>query len=192
MPPGPASTDGDFTLPVPLVRQGDNCGCGLAAIAMCMRFHGAPVRLRDLERHRLVRPEFLTRWGVGPGRLGRVALEMGFPVTIIDSEPRDVGRLFPAAGGRWVRRDPRKADILAALRSGIPAVACIPRKSKAFAGCTQHGSHWVVVIGVEGGEFVLHDPAPWRKATRCVPGYWDDWGCSLLVVHPRGHATLFG
>ena len=176
---------------MPLVRQGNNCGCGLAAIAMCLRFHGLPVRLRDLEMHRLIRPEFLSRWGIGPGRIGRTALAFGCPVTIIDPDARDVGKRFVKDGGHWVAREPRKSDISKALREGIPAVACIPKKSDAFEGCTQHGSHWITVTGVRGGEFVLHDPAPWRKATSCMPGYWDDWGCSLILVHPPRRHPLF-
>jgi hypothetical protein len=173
---------GDIELPVPVIRQQNWASCGLAAINMCMRYLGLVITEKGLAANRLVRPEFLRRHGFGPGRLGRIALSYSFDVTIIDADPRDVGSLFVREGGRWIPRDPNRRDIETALREGVPVTACIPDKSEAFENCTHRGSHWVVVRGIADGEFLIHDPAPWRKATRCKPGYWDSWACSMIVV----------
>lgn len=175
----------DFVLPVPLHRQGHNAGCGLASIAMALTHAGIDVTVPDLEKHPLVLPQMLGGWGIGPGRLGRIARSFGVPVTLIDSEARDVGKRFVAMGGEWVRREPTKDDILAWLARGVAPVVCIPDKTKAFPGTSHHGSHWVTAIGVEGGEIRIHDPAPWRKAERCAPGYWDEWRCSLIAIQPK-------
>lgn len=173
----------DLLLDVPLILQGPNCGCGLAAVAMGLNAAGIISRLEDLEQHPLVRPEMLKDWGLGPGRLGRVALACGAQATLIDASKKDVGTLFLRQGGRWIARDPHRRDVERCLAAGRPVVACIPDKRDAFEG-SRGGSHWVVVRGVEDGEFLIHDPAPWRRATRCLPGYWAEWGCSLLVVEP--------
>lgn len=177
-------------LAVPLIRQNNNCGCGLAAINTVLMYGGDTATLHELERHPLILPVFLDSWGIGPGRLGRVALARGFDVTLIDPEARVVGKKFVDEGGRWVRRDPRRADIEKALDEEVPCVACIPDKTEAFAGATHHGSHWIVVTGRDAqGELIIHDPAPWRKAVRCKPGYWDAWGCSLLVIRRKPGAA---
>ena len=173
-------------LAVPGIRQNNNCGCGLAAINAVMAFEGDTATLHELERHKLVMPIFLDSWGLGPGRLGRVAIARGFDVTLIDPETKVIGKRFVDEGGHWVRRAPCKADIDRALDEGVPCVACIPDKREAFAGTTHPGSHWIVVCGRDSrGEFVIHDPAPWRKATRCVTGYWDTWACSLIVIRRK-------
>lgn len=171
----------EFILDVPILRQVNWASCGLASVNMAMRYLGLVVSERALERHKLVHERYLRHYGFGPGRLGRIALSFGFDVTMIDAELRDVGRRFTAEGGRWVRREPNRRDILKALQGGRPAVVCIPDTSEAFGG-TRHGSHWVVVRGVRDDEFLIHDPAPWRRARRCMPGYWRDWGCSMMVV----------
>lgn len=174
-------------LPVPLVRQGNNCGCGLAAICMSMNYHGVPVTIHDLERHALVLPRMLHRDGIGPGRLGRIALAYGCQVRIVDPDARDVGKLFVREGGEWLAEPPAKRHIVEALTSGLPVVACIPDKTEAFEACTHHGSHWITIRGLEGEDPVIHDPAPWRKAERCKAGYWDRWTCSMLVIGaPKG------
>ena len=64
-------------LQVPLVRQGPNCGCGLAAVTMALKSTGHDVELEALEKHPLILPQMLQSWGIGPGRLGRVALACG-------------------------------------------------------------------------------------------------------------------
>lgn len=178
----------DVALDVPVIRQQNWASCGLAALNMAMRFHGLVVTEKGLEANRLVGAELLRRFGFGPGRLGRVALSYGFDVTIVDPAPRDVGRMFVRDGGRWVRRAPSRRDIEAALRDGVPAVVCIPDKADAFENCNHHGSHWVTVIGRRRGELLIHDPAPWRKATRCKPGYWDGWNCTMIAVRKPGHS----
>jgi hypothetical protein len=172
----------DVSLDVPVVRQVNWCSCGLAALIMAMRKQGADVTERGLEANRLVRREFLMKHGFGPGRLGRIALSAGLRATIIDPEADVVGRLFVAEGGTWKRRAPSKHDLYDALRRGVAPVVCIPNKREAFEGSNSTGSHWVTLYGVEDGEFLLHDPAPWRKATRCKPGYWDTWACSAILV----------
>jgi len=180
---------GDFLLDVPLIHQGPNCGCGLASIAMALNAAGIITRLEDLERHPLILPEMLRHWGIGPGRLGRLALACGAQVTIVDPAKKDVGDTFLRKGGRWIAREPQKADLERCLTGGRPAVACIPDKRDAFEGA-RGGSHWVVVVGMESGEFVIRDPAPWRKAVRCTPGYWEDWACSLIIVEGPGTAPV--
>lgn len=172
-------------LPVPLILQGPNCGCGLASVAMALNHAGVDVTLEALETHPLILPRMLSSWGIGPGRLGRVALAHGARATLVDSSRRDVGERFLQSGGRWIEREPNRRDIDRCLAAGRPAVACIPDKREAFPNA-RGGSHWVVVRGVEDGEFLIHDPAPWRRATRCLPGYWEIWGCSLLVIEPAG------
>jgi hypothetical protein len=174
----------EIRLDVPLVRQGPNCGCGIAAICMAMNYHGHRVSIRELERHRLLWPRMLARDGIGPGRLGRIVLAHGFGVTIVDPVARDVGKLFVAEGGDWVAEPPTRRHIVEWLAGGHPVVACIPDKTLAFEGCTHHGSHWVTIHSLVDGDFLIHDPAPWRKATRCKPGYWNLWSCSLIVVRP--------
>jgi hypothetical protein len=195
VPPKTTLTDSPATLPdvvldVPLILQGPNCGCGLAATAMALCAAGVDARLTDLERHPLVLPKMLESWGIGPGRLGRIALALGARATLIDPSRKDVGASFLREGGRWVARGPSRGDIERALRAGFPAVACIPDKREAFPN-SREGSHWVLVRGVERGEFLIHDPAPWRRATRCLPGYWESWTCSLLVVEPPGADGVF-
>ncbi len=151
---------------------------------MPMNYHGVPVTIHDLERHKLVTPAKLHRFGIGPGCLGRIALSYGCRVSIVDPDARDVTRSFVKEGGDWIAEAPTKRHILEALLAGNPVVACIPDKTEAFDGCTHHGSHWITIRGIEGEDPVIHDPAPWRKAERCKPGYWDDWGCSMLVIGP--------
>ncbi|MBI5369484.1 MAG: hypothetical protein HZA54_20800 [Planctomycetes bacterium] len=175
----------DVMLPIPVHRQGYNAGCGLGAIAMALDHAGVRVTVRELEKHPLVLRQMLEGWGIGPGRLGRIALSFGVPVTIVDPEARDVGKRFVEAGGRWERREPTKAEIVAWLGRGIGPVVCLPDRHVAFAE-SRPGSHWVIARGVEAGEIVIHDPAPWRKATRCVPGYWDGWRCSLIAIGDAG------
>ena len=174
---------GNVALEVPLIHQGPNCGCGLASVAMALNAAGILTKLEDLENHPLILPEMLKHWGIGPGRLGRVALACGAQATLIDSSRKDVGEIFLRKGGRWIPRDPGRADVERCVAAGRPVVACIPDKREAFEG-SRGGSHWVVVRGIEDGEFLIHDPAPWRRATRCLPGYWELWGCSLLVIEP--------
>ncbi|KAF0242011.1 MAG: hypothetical protein FD180_4154 [Planctomycetota bacterium] len=177
-------------LDVPLVRQGPNCGCGLACVTMALKAARIPAELEDLERHALVLPVMLRSWGIGPGRLGRVALARGARATLIDPCRRDVGEMFLKSGGRWIEREPRKADIERCLAAGRAPVACIPDKDSAF-GDRRPGSHWVVVIGRDGGDFRIHDPAPWRQAKKCAPGYWDRWECSLLLIEPAEGDPVF-
>jgi hypothetical protein len=171
-------------LDVPILRQQNWCSCGLTSVNMVLRHHGLTVTERALEKHPLVRPNFLNRHGFGPGRLARIALSFGFAVTLIEPDPREAGRRFTREGGHWLRRSPAKSDLVEALDRRIPAVACIPDTGEAFGG-TRHGSHWVVVRGLQRGDLVIHDPAPWRRAVRCVPGYWDDWRCSLILIQNR-------
>lgn len=180
----------DLRLDVPLVRQGPNCGCGLASVVMGLKAAGIAAELEELERHRLVDRRMLQSWGIGPGRLGRIALAHGARATLIDPCRKDVGDLFLKGGGRWIARDPRKSDIARCLAAGRPAIACIPDKDIAF-GDRRPGSHWIVVHGVQGGDFAIHDPAPWRQAKKCSPGYWDVWSCSLLLIEPSGAPHAF-
>ncbi len=181
---------GEILLDVPLVRQGPNCGCGLACVTMALKASGIGAELEQLERHPLILPRMLQSWGIGPGRLGRVALACGARATLVDGSRRDVGEMFLKAGGRWVEREPRKADIERCLAAGRAPVVCIPDKDLAF-GDRRPGSHWVVVIGHEQGNFRIHDPAPWRQAKRCTPGYWERWACSLLLVEPADADPVF-
>lgn len=174
----------DFLLPVPVLRQGNNAGCGLASIAMALNHAGVRITVPELERHPLVQPQMLSEWGLGPGRLGRIALSFGVPVTLVDAEPRDVGKSFVKEGGRWVQREPHRGDILDWLSRRVAPVVCIPDRRKAFKESTRPGSHWVVACGLDQGEIRIHDPAPWRKAERCVPGYWHEWRCTLLAIEP--------
>lgn len=169
-------------LDVPLARQVNWCSCGIAALIMAMKHRAVHVTERALESHPLVRREFLMKHGFGPGRLGRIALAHGLRATLIDPEESDVGRRFVAEGGRWVRRAPDKKDLYDALKRSIAPVICIPNKREAFEGSNSTGSHWVTVHAFRDGEFLIHDPAPWRRATRCKPGYWDRWNCSALLV----------
>ncbi|MCE9583335.1 MAG: hypothetical protein K8T20_12690 [Planctomycetes bacterium] len=180
----------DFVLDVPLVRQGPNCGCGLAAVTMALKAARITAELEDLEKHRLILPSMLQSWGIGPGRLGRVALACGARATLVDSCRRDVGEIFLRSGGKWVQRLPRRDDIDRCLAAGRAPVVCIPDKDLAF-GDRRPGSHWVVVVGAEGGEYRIHDPAPWRQAKKCSPGYWDRWECSLLLVEPIDSTPVF-
>jgi hypothetical protein len=173
----------DIALPVPVVRQVNWCSCGLAALNMVFHYYGLKVTEEGLENHPLVRREFLQRHGFGPGRLGRIALSLGFGVTLIDPEEGVVGRRFVQDGGRWLRRAPGRKDLVGALAGRIPPVVCIPNKREAFEGSNSTGSHWVTLHSMQDGDFRLHDPAPWRKATRCKPGYWDSWDCSALLIY---------
>lgn len=177
---------GDILLPLPHVHQGYNAGCGLGAMCMVFNYHGLDVNVAELERHPLVLPRMLRKDGIGPGRLGRIALSLGFPVQIVDPSARDVGKSFVREGGDWVAEAPKKSHILHWLYRGVPVVACIPDKTLAFEGCKHHGSHWITLRGVESGELLLRDPAPWRSVERCKPGYWDIWSCTMLAIQPPG------
>jgi hypothetical protein len=172
----------DILLPVPLLRQKFWCSCGLASIVMAMKSQGFRKGEEEMGDNPLIQRRFLRRYGFGPGRLGRIALSYGYEVTIIDGEPRDVGVSFGEGGGIHIRRDPTWRDILDCLERGIPAVCCIPDKREAFENCSHGGSHWVTIRGYRGGDFLIHDPAPWRKAPRCRAGYWLRWGCSLIAI----------
>ncbi len=172
-------------LDVPLARQVNWCSCGLAALTMAMRHHGVTVTEKGMESHPLVTREFLQKHGFNPGRLGRIALSFGFRVTLIDADPEGIGSTFTKEGGRWLKRDPNHRDLHDALTSNIAPVACIPNKREAFAGSNSAGSHWVTLHSFENGDFVFHDPAPWRKATHCKPGYWKSWNCSAILVSPK-------
>jgi hypothetical protein len=172
-------------LDVPLARQVNWCSCGLAAITMAMRHHAVNVTEKGMESHPLVTRGYLQKYGFNPGRLGRIALSFGFHVTLIDPDLDVVGRKFVEEGGRWVRRDPRKRDLYDALKRNVAPVVCIPNKREAFEGSNSAGSHWITLHTYEKGEFVFHDPAPWRKATRCKPGYWDGWRCSAILISPK-------
>lgn len=175
----------DRRLSVPVLRQKNWCACGPVALNMALRYRGLRLTEKDLERNPLVPRKCLQELGFGPGRLGRLALSYGFETTIIDPSPRDVGKRFVREGGRWIRRSPGKQDLLDALQRNIPPVVCIPDKSKAFGPSESNGSHWVIVVGVKGGELRIHDPGPWRKATHCTPGYWDSWRCTAVLVGRR-------
>jgi hypothetical protein len=182
---GYASPDGaprDLVLPVAMVQQGYNAGCGLAAICMALNYHGVGVGVRDLEQHPLVLPRMLRRDGLGPGRLGRIALSYGCRVQIVDPCLRDVGVMFVREGGSWRREPPSRRHILEAIATRNPVVACIPDKAEAFDGCNHHGSHWITIRGIEDGDVRFHDPAPWRRVDRCKPGYWESWRCSMIVI----------
>ncbi len=173
-------------LDVPLARQVNWCSCGLAALTMAMRHSGVTVTEKSMESHPLVTRGFLQKHGFNPGRLGRIALSFGLRVTLIDADPDGVGSLFEKHGGRWLRRNPDERDLYEALAAGIAPVACIPNKREAFEGSNSAGSHWITLHGYEDGDFVFHDPAPWRKATRCKPGYWKTWRCSTILASPKG------
>lgn len=179
---GDSAARDSFVLDVPRVYQGYNAGCGLGAMAMVLRYHGVDICVGKLERHPLVLPEMLRTHGIGPGRLGRIALTYGCPVQIVDPCERDVGKRFVAEGGDWVAERPARHHIVEWLRRGVPIVACIPDKTKAYPGCTHNGSHWITLRGIDRGELLLHDPAPWRKIERCLPGYWDAWSCTMLAI----------
>jgi hypothetical protein len=169
-------------LEVPLARQVNWCSCGLAAVTMAMRHHGVMVSERAMEDHPLVTREYLQKLGFNPGRLGRIALSFGFKVAIIDPERAVVGARFARDGGVWVRRAPSKRDLYEALAANIAPVVCIPNKQEAFEGSNSTGSHWITLHSYREGEFWFHDPAPWRKATRCKAGYWDTWRCSAILI----------
>lgn len=169
-------------LPVPHLHQGHNAGCGLASIAMALRHAGVAITVPELERHRMVHPLMLQRWGLGPGRLARIARSFGVRVTLIEPSRREAGTRFVAEGGTWRHRAPTEKDLRTLLARGVPPVVCIPDKTEAFAGCTHHGSHWIVVVGAEHGDLRILDPAPWRKIDRCLPGYWSTWRCSLIAI----------
>lgn len=175
----------DVTLEVPIVRQANWCSCGIASINMAMRRHGLSISEKAIEKNPLVTRDLLQKYGFNPGRLGRIALSYGFDVTIIDPDDACVGSLFEKQGGRREKRAPRKSDLHRALCEGIPPVVCIPNKQEAFEGSTSNGSHWVTIHSCVGGDFRLHDPSPWRKATHCLPGYWDRWGCSAILIRPQ-------
>ncbi len=172
----------DVSLAVPIVRQANWCSCGIAAINMAMRHHGLGLSEKALERNPLVTREYLQKYGFNPGRLGRIALSYGFDVTVIDTDEEVVGRQFVSEGGTWIRRAPARDDLYRALRSNVAPVVCIPNKQEAFEGSTSRGSHWVTVHSARGGDFLLHDPSPWRKATSCKPGYWQRWNCSAILI----------
>jgi len=172
----------DIQLEVPLARQVNWCSCGVAALIMAMKHKRVHVTERGLESHPLVKREFLMKHGFGPGRLGRIALSHGLKVTIIDPEKSDVGTKFVAEGGRWIRRAPTARDLYEALAKDVAPVVCIPNKREAFEGSNSTGSHWVTLHSYRAGNFLLHDPAPWRKATQCKPGYWQRWNCSAILV----------
>jgi hypothetical protein len=175
----------DVLLSVPNMQQGYNAGCGLASIGMALAHAGVPVTVAELERHPLVLPSMLKHWGLGPGRLARIARSFGVPVTLIEPSRREVGTRFVTEGGAWLPRTPTETDICELLRRGVPPVVCIPDKTKAFAGTTHHGSHWVIVVGSTAGDLRIQDPAPWRKVDRCLPGYWATWRCSLIAIGDR-------
>lgn len=176
----------DIVLEVPLVQQARSATCGLAALAMVLRYHGfvGAQAFEAVLKSPMV-PEGLLRhnYGFGPGRLGRIALSYTGHVELIDPNRREVGKSFVAEGGIWVKRPPRRADLEQCLREGIPPIACIPDKSKAFEGVTHRGSHWVVIRGIRKNDFLFHDPAPWAGNLRCRARYWDTWRCSLLKIH---------
>jgi len=174
----------DIRLKVPLLHQKNWCACGLAAINMVMRFHRFHITEPELERNPLCERRFLDRLGFNPGRLGRIALSYGFKTTIIDCDPSVIGKMFTGEGGKHRVRDPNVRDIDRSLDKGIPLVACIPDKSDAFPYSNSRGSHWVVIRARAGGNYLINDPAPWRRATRCRPGYWREWACSLIRIEP--------
>lgn len=173
-------------LDVPIVRQANWCSCGIAAINMAMRHHGLAISEKAIEKNPLVTRSFLQKYGFNPGRLGRIALSYGFDVTVIDSDEEYVGKQFVREGGRWECRPPNPEDLYRALARSVAPVVCIPNKQEAFEGSTSSGSHWVTVHSFQHGDFHLHDPSPWRKATRCKPGYWDRWACSAILIARPG------
>ncbi len=174
----------DVMLTVPYQPQGYNAGCGLGSLAMALGFAGVKVTVPELEQNRLVSPRMLKHWGIGPGRLARIARTYGVRVTLIEPSRREAGTRFVAEGGAWLHRAPNEADLRDFLKRGVPSVVCIPDKTDAFAGCTHHGSHWVVVVGSVGCDLRIQDPAPWRTVDRCLPGYWATWRCSLIAIEP--------
>lgn len=175
-----------IALDVPILRQTNWCSCGIASINMAMRHLGLEITEKAIERNRLVTRDLLQKYGFNPGRLGRIALSYGFDVTIIDPDGTCVGSRFLREGGRWQGRSPCKEDLYRALERNVAPVICIPNKEEAFEGSTSGGSHWVTIHSFQGGEFLLHDPSPWRKATRCKPGYWDRWDCSAILIKKPG------
>ena len=175
-------------LKVPLLYQKNWCACGLAAVNMVMRHHGFHITERELERNPLCERRFLHKLGFNPGRLGRIAMSYGFRSTIIDCDPSVIGKMFVREGGKHKVRDPGVQDIDAALERRIPVVVCIPDKSQAFPNSPSRGSHWVVIRARARGDYLINDPAPWRRATRCLPGYWKDWACSLIRIEKSSAA----
>ena len=171
-----------IALDVPIVRQANWCSCGIAAINMAMRRYGLSISEKAIEKNPLVTRPFLQKYGFNPGRLGRIALSYGFQVTMIDPEAEGVGTRFQKEGGRWEARLPHRGDLYRGLSAGIAPVVCIPNKQEAFEGSTSSGSHWVTIHAFKNGDFLLHDPSPWRKATHCKPGYWDRWDCSAILI----------
>lgn len=169
-------------LPVNHVKQMYVCGCGLAALEVVLKFHGATDTQVDfLVDNRVRRQVESADRGLSEGTLGILALRRGFKVVTYGKKLHLTKRYFQL-GGTLKRVKTDKRLILKCLQLGIPPVVLIPKVSEAYEHEKEEIGHYVVISGVDG-KCQLHviDPQYTRSPKQ---QYWEHWSSSLIEIKP--------
>ncbi|MFQ5761507.1 MAG: C39 family peptidase [Candidatus Bathyarchaeia archaeon] len=182
-------------LPITRVKQINLCGCGLAALEMVLRYHGADVGQLDFltaDKRLRRRVQRKDPRGLSESTVGILALKRGFAVTLYGRRLR-VSKTFLKLGGKVNLRRTSKRLILRLLNEGIPPIVKIPSARKAYQSPAERIPHYVVVKGVDQ-EGNLQTADPWYD-TSIPRSYWEGWSSTIISVegeHPRAHVDAHG
>jgi len=170
------------TIAISPVKQRYTCGCGLAALEMVLKYHGATDAQTDfLADRRIRRLADCSRRGLSEGTLGTLALKRGFHVKIHGKSPR-LTKTYFKLDGEVDRTRTSKCSILECLRRGMPPIVLIPSVKGAYEFEEEVG-HYVVVTGVDSKcRLRTADPQYTRPPRQ---QYWNTWSSSLIEITPR-------
>jgi hypothetical protein len=170
------------SLAINLVKQIHACGCGLAALEMVLRYHGATDSQLDFPSDgRVRRLVSHSKRGLSEGILGTLALKRGFRVRILGEKPR-LTNAYLKLGGKIDRVKTSKCSILQCVRRGIPPIVLIPSVREAYEFETEEIGHYVVVSGIDA----MCRPRIVDPQYACSPSqqYWNKWSSSLIEITP--------
>jgi hypothetical protein len=181
---GPAATLSSAELLVPLVGQvGEATNCGPTAAAMVLAAYAGQTHRAELEQLR----DRLGQWSWGQFPLRRFKAfgydaGMTTPAMMLDTLNRFGGGLtFADIGAEhpWLPREAWAIVLLrASLQTGRPLIALV--QSSVLWGSTGPGLHWVVVLGLEGGQVIFNDPADGQRNQVTLTRFWDAWRLNPL------------
>ena len=181
-----------FELPVPLVRQvGDKSNCGPTAAAMAVAAYAgeeSPDGLRDL---RNAMGEWT--WQRFPRRQrAQVGSDAGGSTRgMIRASLENFGE------ERWLEVShpwlPRELWSLAVLKRSLAErrpLLVLAEAAKLW-NVRAPGLHWVVVVGLDRGRVLVHDPADGQRTAVALGAFWSAWRLPQELRPPsRGWVSL--